>query len=252
MSMRFPAVLQKGLLRRSIPAVVLLAETKDTGDDGLDVRRVLFDRLNTGGIRLNPQELRNALHPGNFNALLISLARLQPFTEAWNIPPYIKGEEQEPPDNLLKNPLFASLADAELVLRFFALRDAIAHQGTGSLRLILDRFMAAHASLNQAELAAMETQFTECITRLINVFGDGAFRLKENGRLSRPLYDALMVSLSLNPEINIESRAPRIRGARDFALDDDGNYEILVGRGNTINSVRDRVRLAESILRAGE
>ena len=34
-----PQVLQRGLLRRSLPAVVLLAETKLSSADGLDVRR---------------------------------------------------------------------------------------------------------------------------------------------------------------------------------------------------------------------
>lgn len=67
-----PQVLQKGLMRRSLPAVVLLAETSKPSSEELDVRRVLFDRLNTGGVKLNPQELRNALYPGTLNSLLIS------------------------------------------------------------------------------------------------------------------------------------------------------------------------------------
>ncbi len=139
-----PKVLQRGLLRRSLAAVVLLAETKSTGENTIDVRRVLFDRLNTGGIRLNPQELRNALYPGTLNKLLIGLARSAPFTTAWKIPPYTPGEEKDPPEQLSNNALFASLADAELVLRFFALRDAFS-TGKGSLRQILDRYMAKHA-----------------------------------------------------------------------------------------------------------
>ena len=50
-----PMVLRAGLLRRSLQAVVLLAETQHEREGDLDVRRLLFDRLNTGGIRLNPQ-----------------------------------------------------------------------------------------------------------------------------------------------------------------------------------------------------
>jgi uncharacterized protein DUF262 len=120
-----PSVLRKGLLRRSLPAVILLAETSDTSADKIDVRQILFDRLNTGGIKLNPQELRNALYPGALNALVIKLARSDDFTAAWGIPGFTPQEEEQPPEALVKNPLYATLADAELVLRVFALRDAV-------------------------------------------------------------------------------------------------------------------------------
>ena len=245
-----PVVLQKGLLRRSLPAVVLLAETKDVAGDELDVRRVLFDRLNTGGMRLNPQELRNALYPGSFNALLIRLARSRPFTDTWGIPHYIEGEESNPTDELLRNALFSSLADAELVLRFFALRDAIINSKTGSLRGILDRYMEANSSVNEDEAAAMHAQFTGCLERLILVFGAQTFRLN-NGRLSRPLYDALMVALSTNIGLDIESHAEQINVALHAALSDESKYEVLVGRGNTIAAIHERVELAGMILSAG-
>ncbi|MEU7526395.1 DUF262 domain-containing protein [Saccharothrix sp. NPDC042600] len=246
---KLPKVLQKGLLRRSLPAVVLLAETKETAEDGLDVRRVLFDRLNTGGTRLNPQELRNALYPGTFNALLIKLARSAAFTETWGIPPQVAGEEREPTEELLRNPLYSSLADAELVLRFFALRNAIVTGKQGSLRSILDSYMEKHAMLDDNESQAMEEQFITCLSRLRAVFGDMTFRLTSK-RLSRPLYDALMIALSRNPDIDIENRADSIRAALKSALDDEAKYDVLVGRGNTINAIHERVELADEILHA--
>jgi hypothetical protein len=57
-----PVIIQRGLLRRTISATVLLAETTRPEDSEIDVRMVLFNRLNTGGVQLNPQELRNALY----------------------------------------------------------------------------------------------------------------------------------------------------------------------------------------------
>lgn len=246
-----PTVLQKGLLRRSLPAVVLLAETNHTDNDGLDVRRVLFDRLNTGGISLNPQELRNALSPGKFNKLLIELARSSPFTSAWGIPPKVEGEETNPPEELMRNPLFSSLADAELVLRFFALRDAIVAGKQGSLRLILDRYMTLQSSANDDDLAKLRDLFMDCLSRLLNVFGSSTFRLPGTRRLSRPLYDALMIALSLDPELPIEDNAVEVSAALEQALNDEPTYDILVGRGNTIGAVHERVELASRILQSG-
>lgn len=245
-----PVVLQKGLLRRSLPAVVLLAETRGIGADEIDVRRVLFDRLNTGGIRLNPQELRNALYPGPLNALLIRLARTDAFTTTWGIPRLTKNEESEPSEELLRNPLFASLADAELVLRFFALRDAIVENRAGSLRRILDRFMEREKSVDVTKAQELESQFLTTLDRLVALFDLEPFRLPKTRRPSRPLYDALMIALSLDPSLDIEGRKVQIKASLASALDDPSSYDVLVGRGNTIEAVRQRVALAAQILKS--
>lgn len=251
--LELPTVLKNGLLRRSLSAVVLLAETESAKDGDIDVRRVLFDRLNTGGIRLNPQELRNALYPGSFNALLIRLARSQIFTKAWGIPEYVPGEEKEPSEELLRNQLFSTMADAELVLRFFALRDAVEHDRQGSLRAILDRFMGRHTEIGGEESQNLEALFVSCLSTLISVFGEDAFRLtgERRGRLSRPLYDALMIAMSQHRADDVVKRSPQIRESLRSKLRDVDSYDILVGRGNTIAAVHDRVELAAHILQAG-
>ena len=243
-----PGVLQKGLLRRSLSAVVLLAETRRSDDDELDVRRVLFDRLNTGGIKLNPQELRNALYPGSFNSLIIRLARLEPFTTAWLIPPYVEGEEEDSSEELAKNTLYRSMADAELVLRFFALRDAIENSRVGSLRRILDRYMEKNARADDAAGSAWEREFVSHLSRLVTLFKGSPFRLPSTNRPSRPLYDALMIALSRNVTLPVEHDAAAIRDRLDAALADEASYDVLVGRGNSIEAIRSRVSVAEKIL----
>jgi hypothetical protein len=242
-----PKVLQRGLLRRSLSAVILLAETRYTSDNSIDVRRVLFDRLNTGGISLNPQELRNASYPGRLNALLIELARSEPFTTAWNIPPYTVGEETSPPEQLASNPLYSSLADAELVLRFFALRDAF-KSGSGSLRKILDRYMERNAEIDESTATTMKENYIWLLQRLVEFFDGKPFRLP-SGRISRPLYDALMIALSRSPDVDLSANAQAIKSALADALTPETNtYEVLVGRGNTMTAIRARVNLAGEIL----
>ncbi|MEU8102202.1 DUF262 domain-containing protein [Nonomuraea muscovyensis] len=245
-----PDVLKRGLLRRSLSAVILLAETQGQSTDGLDVRMALFDRLNTGGIKLNPQELRNALYPGSLNRTLIELARSQPFTTAWGIPPYTEGEDVNPPNRLQKNQLFATLADAELVLRFFALRDAMEKTKKGSLRKILDRYMEENATITVSQTAKMKKEFTDLLQRLLLVFDNTPFQLPKVQKLSRPLYDALMIALSMEPSLDIESRPKAVKDALHAALANPSTYDVLVGRGNTIESVHERVRVAATVLRA--
>ena len=242
-------VLQKGLLRRSLPAVVLLAETAGEDASGVDVRRVLFDRLNTGGAKLNPQELRNALYAGSLNDLLIELARSDSFTASWGIPGREAGGDTDQSHELLKNPMYSSMADVELVLRFVALKDAVANGRTGALRRILDRFMDEGREIAKPAAEELQDDFESCATRLYELFDGRPFRLP-TGRTSRPLYDALMIALSLNPYLDLRSNAAAIKTALNNAFSDGAKYEVLVGRGNTIDSVHARVDLAAEILRS--
>src|ERR1700722_5075421 len=70
-----PDTLQQGLDRRRLSATVILIEgasreqTPYLADN--DIRKDVFERLNTGGQNLNQQEIRNALYSGPFNDLLI-------------------------------------------------------------------------------------------------------------------------------------------------------------------------------------
>ena len=82
-----PETLRRGLDRRRLSATVLLIEgTKQQSPQQNDVRKLVFERLNTGGQNLNPQELRNCLYAGKFNDLLIKLSRDRQFRSIWEIP----------------------------------------------------------------------------------------------------------------------------------------------------------------------
>ena len=90
-----------------------------------DIRRFIFDRLNTGGTKLNSQEIRNALNPGVFSKVVIDLTRNPLFTKVFDIPPYAETDPNDYYESPArqKNLLYASMNDCQLVLRYFALRD---------------------------------------------------------------------------------------------------------------------------------
>ena len=116
---RFPPRVKRALDRASLSAIVLLleSETSESSSKALtltDIRRFVFDRLNTGGTKLNSQEIRNALNPGDFNKTLIEITRLPLFTKVFDIPPYIETDPNdyyENPDRQ-KNNLYASMETA--------------------------------------------------------------------------------------------------------------------------------------------
>ncbi|HHA2821222.1 TPA: DUF262 domain-containing protein [Stenotrophomonas maltophilia] len=241
-----PGTIQRGLLRRTVNSVVLLAETSRT-DDLFDIRLILFRRLNTGGVKLNPQELRNALYPGLFNQLLHDLSRSDLFSEVWRIPQKTIDEDDQPSAQLLKNVLYRSMMDCELVLRFFSIRNAVNGVLRGSLRQIFDQTMKMHAEDSEVEIKALRSAFETALARVVEVLGID-FHCLPSGQPSRPLYDALMVAASNLPQLDLRLDSVAIRERLVAALEDAETYDVLVGRGNTLDSIKNRVNVAMEIL----
>ncbi len=86
-----PTLLKRGLDRRRLSLTVLVvSSSSETTIQINDIRKIVFERLNTGGQHLNNQELRNCLYAGKFNDLLIRLSENPLFRKSWDIPPFDK------------------------------------------------------------------------------------------------------------------------------------------------------------------
>lgn len=86
-----PPRTKRTLERASLSAIVLLKESRASLRDAntnrvLELKKFVFERLNTGGKKLNAQEIRNAVYSGVFNDTIISLTRTSAFTNIWGIP----------------------------------------------------------------------------------------------------------------------------------------------------------------------
>ena len=253
-----PPKVKRTLDRASISAIVLLMESKSqssaNGPAALnDIRRLVFDRLNTGGRRLNAQEIRNALNPGPLNRILIEISRFATFTEVFGIPPYTDEDQDE---NLYENPkrqknnLYSSMRDCELVLRYFALRKQ--ENIRGSMRSMLDRAMEEKLTDEEADQEAEE--YRKRFDFLYRLFGGKPFviasRYDNRSKVSFALYDASMVAVDRlwkEKESILKKRRQVAKRLKD-ALGNWENYELIVGRRNTADAVKGRIHLLESIL----
>ncbi|MBY0137272.1 DUF262 domain-containing protein [Paracoccus yeei] len=254
---RCPPRIKRALDRASLSAIVLLLESEPEKVDGAltitDIRRFIFDRLNTGGTKLNPQEIRNALNPGNFNKLIVELTRDKLFTEVFGIPHYAEAEPNEYYENDARrnNKLYASMGDCQLVLRYFALKDS--KNVRGSMKAMLDRAM--DQQVKDAEAEQMKFDYRERFKFLYEIFDGKPFNLlpEEKGtvRISAAIYDASMVAANdlWQYKEAIAADAAGVRARMDETLADPDKLTVLTGSGNTANSVRDRIKLMKNILR---
>jgi hypothetical protein len=236
---------------------VLLLESDPSNAGAIsiaDIRRFVFDRLNTGGTRLNPQEIRNAIYPGAFNRALIEISRLSVFTEIFEIPPYVEADPSEYYENeqRQKNTLYSSMGDCQLVLRYFALKDD--ENIRGSMKSMLDRGMQNRLGLSVENAVAERIAFDERLSLLYRLFEGRPFRLPpdEQGRsrISAALYDASMVALNnaWDRREAIEADRANIVARLADALDRDDDLSLLTGQANTAQAVKDRIALMSSIL----
>ena len=199
---RCPPRIKRALDRASLSAIVLLLESETDKSPGrltlTDIRRFIFDRLNTGGTKLNPQEIRNALNPGTFNKIIVELTRSTLFTEVFDIPPYTETDPNDYYENpqRQRNTLYSSMGDCQLVLRYFALKEN--ENIRGSMKSMLDRAMEKEVTEQQAQ--ALKQEYIERFSFLYNLFDRKPFRLppddKGHERVSAAIYDAAMVAMN--------------------------------------------------------
>lgn len=254
--LRCPPRVKRALDRASLSAIVLLLESEPAENLTLtDIRRFIFDRLNTGGTKLNHQEIRNAIYPGLFNDALIELSRYDKFTETFEIPPYTEANPNDYYENekRQKNNLYSSMGDCQLILRYFALKDDANIRG--SMKSMLDRAMQSRMEISAAEAKSLKNEFEETFAFLYDIFSEEPFRLPpdERGRerVSAALYDSSMVAMRIawadRPAIKNDAAA--VRGRLLAAMNDDDKLPLLTGQANTAQAVRDRIELMTSVLK---
>lgn len=244
-----PETLQRGLDRRRLSATVLLVEGSGNAPaPQSDIRKLVFERLNTGGQHLRAQELRNCLFAGEFNNLLIDLSRSPLFTEIWEIPSYAQNVDAHGNVSALlrENTWYKRMQDCEIVLRFFAFRKRANIKG--SVRSMLDRCMEDHLSVTATQLSELKEVFETRLKLARDLFGTHVFRYRDedgNWQLSETLYDGVMVALDrLWPKRDgLLSAKNQIVGRVSHLLKKPSAFEVIVGRPNTAKAVLKRIKI---------
>jgi hypothetical protein len=244
-----PPLLKKAVDRRRLSAVVILAESASDEETRNKLRRSVFERLNTGGQKLNAQELRNCIYASQFNDLIIELAGNDLFDDIWEIPRYkdnIRGGQIS--KNLAENSLFKRMTDCEIVLRFFAFRQK--SYVKGAVKKILDDCMARNINVTDDQLLEYKDLFLTRLEAAHSIFGDRTFRLIDQygkPRLSQPLFDAIMVALDRNFHLvpNLINKKNDVISSFDEKLKDPRTYDLVVAKIGTAPAINDRTKFIQ-------
>lgn len=172
---------QRKIRSSTIHAIVF--EQKAPNDNDTSLYQV-FERINTGGRALMPQEIRNCVNQGSFNDLLFELNS----NENWRI---LFGKTEEDP----------RMRDLEFILRFFAIDTDFVRLNQSSvisLKKYLNEFMGADKSQDLSIIQNRRDKFIRVIDFIFEHFGENAFYNISGGdetRIRKRFYPTIFDSL---------------------------------------------------------
>ncbi len=250
---KLPERVRSGIDRRSISWITVLHESAESDEEALVLKQLVFERLNTGGVELSHQEIRNCLFQGPFNQLLGELSQNLKYRTALGLPAFSPQELKTTPDELADSRFYLEMEDIELILRFFALRHVDQYQR--GMQGFLDLYMVRARSFDSADIDFLRGVFTEVLDLAAGIYGDKLFvpyvvrKAAWGNRHQKAYADAVLVAISqvihLAPEL-LPRRAEVIDATQVlFEKDSQG---ILTGRGNTKKDVQSRIATVRGML----
>ena len=186
----------------------------------------VFERINTGGMRLSTQEIRVCISYGAFAQLLKSVNSYEKWREIYGKPS-------------------KRLKDQELLLRFFAFFFAdIKYERP--MNVYLNNFMAHHRNLKSRQPPEFRSVFERAINIIHGAVGTKAFR--PISTLNAAVFDSVMVATAKRLG-NGAIRDPASYALQYSALLADKEYQELVTRSTADEErVSTRMKLADAYL----
>lgn len=246
-----PSKVKDGIDRRYISSIILLKETAATEEQAAMLKKMVFERLNSGGVELGSQETRNAVYGGPLNTLCLSLSENENFRRMWGIPTDPSPEEKEA-DEPVDEPtaagtrMFEKMEDVELVLRFFAYRQIDEFKaGLNKISQFLDLFIVHGNAFAPALLVGYRAMFESTVSFLWEALGVESFTvLGFSKRPTKIVYDPLMFVANSAEVVPHRSKLIAKKDALRSALNAmyKANHELFSGRRTNFKDTQDRNR----------
>ncbi len=191
-------------------------------DDDTSIYHI-FERLNSGGRKLSPHEIRCAVYHGSFIEFLKDLNQF----DAWR--------------NIFGGSPHNRMRDQELILRFFAMRyNSDNYQRP--MAEFLNHFLNRNRDIGDEKKVDFSVVFKR-ITKLFNKSVPGKpFRVKR--ALNVAFFDAAMVGLAKRVINKDEPNPNKIHEAHDFLLNSVEFNEQITQSTADVNSVQNRISIA--------
>lgn len=229
---------QRKVRNTTIHAIIFLQQ-HPTGDDTSLYQ--VFERINTSGRTLMPQEIRNCVYQGSFNTLLFELNKLPNWRRLFG-----SNEEDQ------------RMRDIEFILRFFALNspefEALTQENI-SLKKFLNQFLGKFANLTEAQIVNYRTRFTTCINFLYENLGTNAFNNvsstipgKFSPNFSPTIFDSITIATDQLTQAGFILQTGTIQENRNELLHDE-EYKFSISKETMRKeAIQKRIQKVKTIL----
>lgn len=183
----------------------------------------IFERLNTTGSLLTPQEIRACIFHGKFNELLDSLNN----NSDWRC--------------LYGAAISTRQRDKELLLRFFALNfNKTAYKSP--MKQFLNTFMGKNRDLQMVSVEAMSTIFTSTVKILNEVIGEQVFRPQKT--INAAAFDSIMVGVARRLEKGEITQPDRFREEHKKLINNSDYIDSITTGTSQEKNVQQRIEIA--------
>lgn len=160
--------LQNRILETTLQVTIIEYNTPEK------VKRNVFKRLNTGGMPLTSQEIRNALYQGKSTLLLKELVNTEEFKKAT--------------DHSISD---GRMVGREIILRFLAFNLYFSEYKQGDMDDFLSNSMEKINSFADEHIFSLKEKFFLAMKRALAIFGTYAFRKSIPGQRRTPINKSL-------------------------------------------------------------
>ena len=225
---------QRKIKSTTIHAIIF--EQKKPENDDTSLYQV-FERINTSGRTLTPQEIRNCVYQGSFNTLLFEINENKIWRELFGT------KEAD-----------SRMRDLEYILRFFAMKESNILDSESkqiSLKKTLNDFMKKHREDDPTNIQKFKEEFEKTVQLAYNHIGKNAFRNYSRGKFSKKfhpaIFDAIMVALFLIDKKGLQ--IDNVSEEKQVTLLTNPEFkEVTSKRTTDVENIRKRISLAGKML----
>lgn len=227
---QLPRALQRRIEETNLNAYLVNPSTPK------NVKFNIFKRINTGGLVLESQEIRNALYQGQATKFLLELSKMECFVEAT--------------DHSVK---VDRMLDREFCLRYVAFTQLDLEKYTGNLDDFLNKAMEFLSLASQETLEEIKIGFEATMKNCFNIFGKYAFRRLSfgyrRGPVNKSLFEAWSkIILELDDEkIDLLIQKSELVIKKFLELCDTYSFQNAI-RAADKNSVKNRINMILNIV----
>lgn len=156
-------ILQTKVKTTTLHTIIIKRESQE------DIKFEIFERLNTGSIRLNEDEIRNTVYRGNYINLLAELEENELFHKV------IQNERAK-----------KRMSYRGMILRFFAIAEKTHLNYKPSIKQFCNKELRDYRNMSKEKQHEYREKFKKCLDLVYSVFGTKAFRRFTPGTSENP------------------------------------------------------------------